>query len=72
MISIMRGKILSNRIIFLSSQLCNLPHSKSRMRERGATEEKIKLTIETGEKFTAKFKRAVFRRNTGSRPNHKS
>ena len=40
-----------------------LPHSKSRMRERGVTEEETKLTIETGEKFTAKFGRAGFRRN---------
>ena len=59
----MRWKILSNRIIFLSLQLYNLPHSKSRMRERGATEKEIKLTVETGEKFTAKFGRTGFRRN---------
>lgn len=33
------------------------------MKERGATEEEIKLTVETGEKFTAKFGRIGFRRN---------
>ena len=40
-----------------------LPHSKSRMKERGATEEEIKTTIVTGEKFNAKFGRVGFRRN---------
>ena len=40
-----------------------LKHAKVRMKERGASAKEVLLTIETGEKFTAKFDRAGFRRN---------
>lgn len=33
------------------------------MKERGASAEEVKLTVETGEKFPAKFERIGFRRN---------
>ena len=39
------------------------PHAIERMRERGATEEEVRATIEQGERFPAKFGRAGFRRN---------
>ena len=39
------------------------PHARERMRERGATEEETRKTVEEGEKFTAKFGRTGFRRN---------
>jgi hypothetical protein len=38
-------------------------HAKERMKERGATEDEVKLTVQDGEKFTAKFGRVGFRRN---------
>jgi len=38
------------------------PHAMARMEERGATQEEIRLTIEGGERFPAKFERAGFRR----------
>jgi len=34
-----------------------------RLAERGATEEEVRLTIEEGERFPAKFERTGFRRN---------
>lgn len=39
------------------------PHSAERMKERGTNEEEVKKTIETGERFQAKFGRTGFRRN---------
>jgi hypothetical protein len=39
------------------------PHSRARMQERGASEDEVIETIETGEKFPAKFGRIGFRRN---------
>lgn len=39
------------------------PHAKARMQERGATEEEVIRTVETGENFPAKFGRTGFRRN---------
>ena len=39
------------------------PHARERMKERGATEEEVTSTIRDGEKFSAKFGRAGFRRN---------
>ena len=38
-------------------------HALTRLTERGATEEEVKLTIEAGEKFPARFGRSGFRRN---------
>jgi len=38
-------------------------HAVGRVRERGATEDEVRLTIETGERFTAKYDRIGFRRN---------
>ncbi|MBU4450549.1 MAG: DUF4258 domain-containing protein [Actinomycetia bacterium] len=38
-------------------------HAKIRMKERGASIGEVKLTVETGEKFTVKFERTGFRRN---------
>ncbi len=38
-------------------------HARERMQERGATKEEIELTINTGERFKAKFNRVGFRRN---------
>ena len=40
-----------------------LQHAKIRMKERGASVKEVLLTIESGEKFTAKFDRICFRRN---------
>ena len=39
------------------------PHARQRMKERGATENEIKATVEHGEQFPAKFGRTGFRRN---------
>ena len=39
------------------------PHARARLEERGATEEEVIVTIETGESFPAKFGRTGFRRN---------
>ena len=39
------------------------PHARSRLQERGATEEDVRLTVETGECFAAKYGRSGFRRN---------
>lgn len=38
-------------------------HAKDRIAERGATEEDVRLTVETGERFAAKYGRSGFRRN---------
>lgn len=38
------------------------PHAQDRMRERGANEAEVIATIETGERFPAKFGRTGFRR----------
>lgn len=38
-------------------------HAAARMRERGAGENEIAATIDTGERFIAKFGREGFRRN---------
>jgi hypothetical protein len=39
------------------------PHARERLAERGATEREIAATIESGERFPAKFGRTGFRRN---------
>ncbi|MFB0516899.1 MAG: DUF4258 domain-containing protein [Candidatus Neomarinimicrobiota bacterium] len=39
------------------------PHAQERMKERGATEEDVKATIDGGEQFPVKFGRTCFRRN---------
>lgn len=39
------------------------PHAAARMAERGATNDEVIKTIETGEQFLAKFGRTGFRRN---------
>ena len=39
------------------------PHARERLTERGATEDEVIVTIETGETFPAKFGRTGFRRN---------
>ena len=39
------------------------PHARIRMVERGATENEVRETIETGERFPAKFARTGFRKN---------
>ncbi len=39
------------------------PHARDRLAERGATEPEVSATIETGERFPAKFGRTGFRRN---------
>lgn len=39
------------------------PHARERMKERGATENEVKATVEHGERFPAKFGRTGFRRN---------
>jgi len=39
------------------------PHAYERLAERGATEEEIVLTVQTGERFAARFGRTGFRRN---------
>ena len=39
------------------------PHAEERLTERGATKEEVLATVESGEKFPAKFERTGFRRN---------
>jgi hypothetical protein len=39
------------------------PHARERLRERGASEEEIMATVQSGERFPAKFGRTGFRRN---------
>ena len=39
------------------------PHALARISERGATEAEVRATVETGERFPAKFGRTGFRRN---------
>ncbi len=39
------------------------PHARERMEERGTTEDEIRVTVEGGEQFPAKFGRSGFRRN---------
>jgi hypothetical protein len=39
------------------------PHARGRLEERGATEEDVRLTVESGERFDAKYGRIGFRRN---------
>jgi hypothetical protein len=39
------------------------PHAKERLPERGATEAEVIATVETGERFPAKYGRTGFRRN---------
>jgi len=39
------------------------PHAQDRIKERGASENEVKSTIEHGEQFPAKFQRTGFRRN---------
>jgi hypothetical protein len=39
------------------------PHALERMAQRGATEQEVIVTVETGERFNAKFNRTGFRRN---------
>lgn len=39
------------------------PHAEERLLERGATKEEVIITIESGERFSAKYGRIGFRRN---------
>jgi hypothetical protein len=39
------------------------PHALARLAERGASELEVVATVETGERFPAKFGRTGFRRN---------
>lgn len=39
------------------------PHAKERLLERGASEEEVAVTVESGETFPVKFGRTGFRRN---------
>jgi hypothetical protein len=39
------------------------PHAQARLQERGGTEEEVRLTVEGGERFEAKYGRSGFRRN---------
>lgn len=39
------------------------PHSRERITERGASEEEVAATVESGERFPARFGRVGFRRN---------
>lgn len=39
------------------------PHARERMKERGASEDELIRTVDTGERFSAKFGRIGFRRN---------
>jgi hypothetical protein len=39
------------------------PHARQRLAERGATEREVVATVESGERFPAKFGRTGFRRN---------
>ena len=38
-------------------------HARARLAERGATEPEVVATVESGERFSAKFGRTGFRRN---------
>jgi hypothetical protein len=38
-------------------------HALARMRERGASEQEVAMTVREGERFSAKFDRTGFRRN---------
>jgi len=38
-------------------------HALERIEERGATEDEVRATVESGETFPAKFERVGFRRN---------
>jgi hypothetical protein len=39
------------------------PHALERMKERGATQDEVEITVTQGEQFPAKFDRTGFRRN---------
>ena len=39
------------------------PHARERLSERGATEEEVRRTVESGEQFPAKFGRSGFRKS---------
>jgi hypothetical protein len=39
------------------------PHAVERLAERGASQDEVRATVETGEQFPAKFGRHGFRRN---------
>ncbi|MBI2982436.1 MAG: DUF4258 domain-containing protein [Deltaproteobacteria bacterium] len=39
------------------------PHAEQRLSERGATKDEVLATVQSGEKFPAKFDRVGFRRN---------
>jgi hypothetical protein len=39
------------------------PHAMERLVERGATEEEVKTTVKTGERFPARFGRTRFRKS---------
>ena len=39
------------------------PHARARLEERGATEDEVRATVESGERFPVKFDRVGFRRN---------
>jgi hypothetical protein len=39
------------------------PHARERLIERGTTQREVEATIESGERFPAKFGRTGFRRN---------
>lgn len=39
------------------------PHAIERIEERGTTQDEVRSTVESGEKFPAKFGRVGFRRN---------
>jgi hypothetical protein len=39
------------------------PHAKERMKERGASEAEVIVTVQAGERFPAKFGRTGFRHN---------
>lgn len=39
------------------------PHARKRLAQRGASEEEVLSTVESGERFTAKYGRVGFRRN---------
>jgi len=39
------------------------PHARERMQERGVSEDEVLITVQTGERFPAKFGRIGFRRN---------
>ena len=39
------------------------PHARERMEERGTDEDEVRITVEHGERFPAKFGREGFRHN---------